>query len=92
MLKELEFEFQSGILTEGDYRELEARYKGRAISILKDIDNLGKETEVEEEIEKQVLELRQGKGRFCPQCGVRCRESDRFCSHCGTNLGEEESS
>ncbi len=41
MLKELEFDFQSGILTEDDYRELEARYKEKAISILKEIDKYG---------------------------------------------------
>ncbi len=42
MLKELEFDFQSGILTEEDYRDLEARYKRKAISTLRDIDDLAK--------------------------------------------------
>ncbi len=88
MLKELEFDFQSDILTEEDYRDLEARYKGKAITILRDIDDVGKGTDVEEEIEKQVLELRQGKGRFCSQCGASCQEGDRFCSHCGASLGQ----
>jgi len=88
MLKELEFDFQSSILTEEDYRDLEARYKGKAISILKDIDDLQKSTEVEEEIERQVLELRQGKGRFCPQCGAGYHESDHFCSQCGASLSQ----
>ena len=95
MLKELEFDFQSGILTEEDYHDLEARYKGKAISILRDIDNLRKEPEeeleVEQEIEKQVLELRQKKGQFCSQCGTRWQEGDRFCSQCGANLTEEGS-
>ncbi len=90
MLKELEFDFQSGILTEEDYRDLEARYKSKAISILRETDDLGKGTEVGEEIEKQVLELRRGKGRFCPQCGAKCQEGNRFCSHCGTSLGQGE--
>ena len=88
MLKELEFDFQSSTLTEEDYRDLEARYKGKAISILKDIDDLQKNTEVEEEIERQVLELRQGKGRFCPQCGAGYHESDHFCSQCGASLSQ----
>ena len=86
MLKELEFDFQSGILTEEDYRDLEASYKGKAISILRDIDHLKKGNDVEGEIEKQVLELRREKGQFCPQCGTRCQEGDRFCSRCGTTL------
>src|SRR3989304_6338454 len=50
MLKELEFDFQSGILTEEDYRDLETRYKRKAISILRDIDGLERATETEDEI------------------------------------------
>ncbi len=91
MLKELEFDFQSGILNEEDYRELEARYKKKAISTLRGIDDLGRGDQVEEEIEKQVLELRQGKGQFCPQCGAKRQEDDRFCSRCGVSLSQGES-
>ena len=47
MLKEMEFDFQSGIITEEDYRDLEARYKRKAISILRDIDELGKNIDTE---------------------------------------------
>ncbi len=90
MLKELEFDFQSGILTEEDYRGLEVRYKKKAISILRNIDNLGKGTGVEEEIERQVLELRREKGHFCPQCGARYQEDDLFCSHCGASMERGE--
>lgn len=89
MLKELEFDFRSGILTEEDYKDLEARYKGKAISILRSIDDLVTKDDIEDEIEKQVMTLRQGKGRFCPQCGERTREDDRFCSHCGASLRQE---
>ncbi len=91
MLKELEFDFQSDILTDSDYRDLEARYKSKAISILREIDNLKKGTAVEEEIERQVLELRKDKGWFCPQCGAKCQEGDRFCSRCVTSLSQGES-
>jgi len=91
MLKELEFDFQSGILTGKDYRDLEAKYKRKAVSLLKDIDGLKKDTGVEEQIEKQVMELRRSKGRFCPQCGGGYQEGDRFCSHCGKSLSQGES-
>lgn len=86
MLKELEFDYQSGILSEDDYRELDTRYKQKAVSILKDLDNLDKETDIEDVLEKQILELRQSKGRFCSQCGETTQESDRFCASCGTQL------
>jgi hypothetical protein len=88
MLKELEFDFQSGILTGADYLDLEARYKTKAVSILRDIDNREKDADIEEEIEKQVQDLRQGAGRLCPQCGTKYQEGDRFCSHCGASLSQ----
>ncbi len=90
MLKEMEFDLQSGILTEEDYHDLETRYKRKAISILRGIDDLKKGTNVEDEIEKRVLELRWGKGRFCPQCGTKYQEGDRFCSRCGNGLSKGE--
>ena len=92
MLKEIELDFQSGILTEEDYLDLETRYKRKAIAILKDIDNLEKGAEIENEIEKQVIELRRSKGQHCPQCRVKYKEDARFCSHCGANLSQEEQS
>ena len=91
MLKELEFDFQSGILTEEDYRDLESRYKQKAISILKDIDNMEAGDDVEDEIEKQVRELRSGAGCFCSQCGTRCQKDARFCFRCGAKPGQGES-
>ena len=90
MLKELEFDFQSGILTEEDYRDLETRYKKKAISALRGIDELQEGTNVEDEIEKQVLQLRQTKGRFCPQCGTRYQADDRLCASCGADLSQGE--
>ncbi len=90
MLKELEFDYQSGILIEEDYRDLEAKYKRKAMSTLRGIDDLAKGTNVEEEIERQVRELRQSQGRFCPQCGAQYPEGDRFCARCGVSLNREE--
>jgi hypothetical protein len=86
MLKELEFDYQSGILTEEDYRDLEAKYKQKGVAILKSIDALEKGADIEAEIEAQVLELRRGKGRFCARCGAGYQEGDRFCSQCGVSL------
>src|SRR5665811_436042 len=50
MLKELEFDYQSGILTEEDYRELETRYKHKAISNLMDIDKAAKGSQTEDKL------------------------------------------
>ena len=110
MLKELEFDYQSGLLSEQDYHDLEARYKRKAISILKDADDLEKGTDVagdieeqvrklrranssnlDEEVEEEVLKLRKSEGGFCPQCGTKSQEGDLFCSSCGAKLGKEKS-
>ena len=59
MLKELEFDYKSGVLTEADYRDLEDRYKRKGVSILKDIDSLTGETGIDTAIEKRGKRLRQ---------------------------------
>jgi len=86
MIKELEFDYQSGILAEDDYRELESKYKGKAVNILKNLDTLAKGADPDDEIEKRVRELRQQQTSFCPECGSKHRTGDKFCSHCGMKL------
>ncbi|MBI2853160.1 MAG: hypothetical protein HYX84_08725 [Chloroflexi bacterium] len=61
MLKELEFDYQSGILADKDYRELEERYKKKGIAILKDMDGLANDAEIDEAIEKHISQVRKGK-------------------------------
>ncbi len=90
MLKELEFDLQSGILSKEDYQELEARYKSKAISVLKGIDGLKEVGDVEADIERQVLELRRVRGSLCPQCGDKRQPNDRFCPRCGASLNKGE--
>ena len=91
-LEELRFDLESGTLTEEEHRDLEARYRTMAVSVLRDIDNLDKSTEAEDEIEKQVMALRQGRERLCPGCGAGHQAGDRFCSHCGASLDQESAS
>ena len=65
MLKELEFDYASGILTEEDYRLLETKYKKKAIDVLKEMDNVENASPVEDEVkdedevEKWVRQVRQ---------------------------------
>lgn len=87
MLKEIEFDYRSGLLTEEDYHDLDARYRHKAISILKSIDQAGESgDDAGDEIERQVAEMRRGKQRFCSQCGVALRPAVRFCANCGASL------
>ena len=61
MLKELEFDYKSGILAEKDYHELEANYKKQAINILKELDGAHDSQKIADEIEEHVKQLRLGK-------------------------------
>ena len=102
MLKELEFDFQSGILTEEDYKELELRYKRKAISILKDADELEKDADAEGDIEAQVKKLRRAKSNNLEgeveQEVLKLRRSaegqrparGNFCSQCGAASKESD--
>ncbi|MBI4180396.1 MAG: zinc-ribbon domain-containing protein [Chloroflexi bacterium] len=90
MLKELEFDFESGILSKEDYQELETRYKGKAISILRGIDDLGNDIGVGDEIENQVQKLRREKTSQVDEelekevlSLRRGKAKGRFCSQCG---------
>ncbi len=62
-LKELDFDRVAGKLSEEDFRQLEARYRARAIEVLKAIDTLkGEAPEDDEELaiamEREILALR----------------------------------
>ncbi|MEW6456695.1 MAG: hypothetical protein AB1410_08305 [Acidobacteriota bacterium] len=61
-IKDLEFDYKMGKLSREDYEELEKYYRLKALSFLKDIDRLGKQ-DIENQIEKEVLALRQKKKR-----------------------------
>jgi len=74
-LKELEFDYTMGKLSQQDYERLRSKLERTALSLLKEIDRLrqekGKEKEIEseidQEIEKEVLRMRRmknlGKGK-----------------------------
>ncbi len=97
MLKELEGDYQSGTLSQADYKKLEAHYKNQAVSILAELGDLCEEKPMaaasleDDDIEKEVRGLRHKgagnkKGSFCPQCGAKTPPDSRFCPDCGTRL------
>lgn len=83
-IKDIEFDYQMGKLSEEDYTELRDQYKTQAIEILKKIDA------------RAMGAARRGPGgqgtqkharaRFCHQCGASIQKGDKFCSNCGTAL------
>ncbi len=70
-------------------RGRERRSQQKDVSTLKDADKPARSSHVDEEIEKKVAELRQGKGRFCARCGAKYQAGSLFCSKCGASLKRE---
>jgi len=70
-LKELDFDYQTGKLDEEDYLHLKDRYRAKALSLLKEIDQAG----AAEDITPR-----------CLNCGAEYEKEDKFCPSCGVAL------
>ncbi len=85
-IKELQFDYELGNLSPQEHRELEEKYKARAMGVLRELDHPspgGKE-----ELEREIAALRRivKERRFCSRCGVPADPGDSFCSRCGASL------
>jgi hypothetical protein len=92
-LKELEFEYKMGRLSDADFQQLGAAYKNEAASILQRVDRLDAPENPDETIEKDIA-LRKstlyGAGAqeardssSCPSCGAQIIPGKKFCADCG---------
>jgi hypothetical protein len=91
-LKELEFEYKIGRLSDADFQRLETGYKAEAGVILKQLDELGVEKDLDESIEKDIslrkarLSGKPGAVVMCPSCGAEALPGKKFCADCGHRL------
>ena len=86
-LRDLDFEYQIGNLSESDYNELRERYRLRAASVLRRLDRLGPQPE---QPPAPVAGAGAGhpaaepvKDGVCPVCAQPREAEDAFCRHCG---------
>ena len=96
-IKDLEFEYKMGRLSDADYGRLGAGYKAEAALVLQKLDQLGAEKNVDEQIEKEIS-VRRGKlssappsqsapgFASCPSCGSATVPGKNFCADCGQRL------
>lgn len=95
-LKELEFDYKTGKLSEQDYHELEARFKSSALEIIKAIDELehpapkkkaARPAESGQAGEEASLRASAGlPADTCGSCGNVNPSGARFCAVCGDPL------
>jgi hypothetical protein len=95
-LKDLEFEYKMGRLSDPDFQQLRAAYKNEAADILKSLDQLKIYKNLDAEIEKDIAlrksglfisETKPGKApAYCPSCGAKTLPEKKFCADCGARL------
>jgi hypothetical protein len=92
-LKDLEFEYAMGRLSNADFQQLATGYRNEAAAILQRLDQLGNSQSPDDSIEKEIasrkLKLygsgaKQAQDSFrCPSCGAEIIPGKKFCSDCG---------
>jgi hypothetical protein len=91
-LKEIEFDRETGKLSDEDYRFLKEKYTAQAIEALRAEEGRKTPDDVEALIAHRVRALRSAAAsappgaRLCPTCGPRPEPDAAFCSTCGSRL------
>lgn len=92
-LREIEFDRETGKLSDSDYAELKTRYTQEAIYAMRREQEGGTtaaapiDASVDDEIEAAVLAYRRTH-TSCPTCGPRPEPDAAFCSTCGRYLSD----
>lgn len=88
-LREIEFDRETGKLSDADYAELKARYTKEAIRAMRrgqSVESAPQATEtLDDEIEAAVRAYRHQHAN-CPTCGPRPEPDALYCSTCGRYL------
>ena len=89
-IKDLEFEYKMGRLSDADFNRLDAGYKNEAALILQKLDQLGAEKNLDESIEKDISAR---KSRLFPSSSDTARvvvqsatKELRRCPNCGAEI------
>jgi hypothetical protein len=91
-LKEIEFDRETGKLSDADYGYLKGKYTAEALEALRTEDGAGVPDDVEALIAHRVRALRFAAATAppgapaCPSCGPRPEADALFCSSCGGRL------
>jgi hypothetical protein len=91
-LKEIEFDRETGKLSDADYQYLKDKYTAEALEALRTEDGVGVPGDVEALIAHRVQALRFAAATAppgapaCPSCGPRPEADALFCSTCGGRL------
>lgn len=86
-LREIEFDRETGKLSDEDYAELKSKYTRLALDAMRAEDAAAARPDVEAMVAARVQQLRAGTAPACATCGPRPEPDALFCSDCGRALG-----
>ncbi len=81
-VRDIDFDYRMGKLTEEDYNGLREQYKQEAVKIMQAIDTMAGNTRSS----SKRGAMKDGNTRFCHACGAPAHREDKFCSACGANF------
>ncbi len=81
-VRDIDFDYRMGKLSEEDYNSLREQYKQEAVQVMQALDRFSGH---------EQPRAKQGKtahsdARFCHMCGSPAHREDAFCSSCGAHL------
>jgi hypothetical protein len=92
-IRDLDFDFQTGKVDHKDYAILRQHLEAEALQVLRQIDTVDPLATLDNELERQILALRQQSPSTpglspgsCPGCGTTLDGSENFCPSCGQPL------
>jgi hypothetical protein len=85
-LKELEFDYRTGKLSEADYHELEAKYRTEGLEVLQQIEALDGGDRTEPPRVLRQVKTPAGRPGSCEACGEQNPRAAAYCRECGSAL------
>ena len=93
-IRDLDFDFQTGKVDDDDYRALRCQLEDEAVDVLRRIDVVDPLATLDDEIECQILAIRQQQKAnldqispgVCTDCHAGLQGGEKFCPSCGQPL------
>jgi hypothetical protein len=95
-IHDLDFDFQTDKMDREDYAAMRQHLEAEALQILRQIDRIDPLAELDNELERQILALRQAPPQHpspstpmvsCIACSARLHGTENFCPVCGHSQG-----
>lgn len=81
-VRDIDFDYRMGKLSDEDYQTLREQYKQEAVKIMQALDRLGGASGTH----TKAASATATNARFCHMCGTPAQRADAFCSACGEKL------